>query len=154
MKDGLTPVTNQNVSGSVSNNLSKLEKEHYALQQYVRRNNVEILGLPDIFTGDRLTEKVVELCNDVGIVVEVRDIKPCHRLFQKESYNQLPNTTWKVSRVILSYSGPHFPSFRLNMERYSTSFRIQYRCGKMRNRTTPNTDTFYAVQKNYCKICQ
>ena len=116
MKDGLTPVTNQNVSGSVSNNLSKLEKEHYALQQYVRRNNVEILGLPDIFTGDRLTEKVVELCNDVGIVVEVRDIKPCHRLFQKESYNQLPNTTWKVSRVILSYSGPHFPSFRLNME--------------------------------------
>ena len=116
MKDGLTPVTNQNVSGSVSNNLSKLEKEHYALQQYARRNNVEILDLPDIFTGDRLTEKVVELCNDVGIVVEVRDIKPCHRLFQKESYNQLPNTTWKVSRVILSYSGPHFPSFRLNME--------------------------------------
>ena len=81
MKDSLTPVTNQNISGSVSNNLLKLEKEHYALQQYARRNNVEILGLQDIFTGYDLTEKVVELCNDVGIIVEVRDIEPCHRLF-------------------------------------------------------------------------
>ena len=68
MKDGFTPVTNQNVSGSVTNNLLKLEKEHYELQQYSRRNNVEILGLPDIFTGDHLTEKVVELCNDVGVI--------------------------------------------------------------------------------------
>ena len=66
MKDGFTPVTKQNVSGSVTKNLLKLEKE---LQQYSRRNNVEILGLPDIFTGDRLTEKVVELCNDVDVMM-------------------------------------------------------------------------------------
>ena len=59
MKDGLTPVTNQNVSRSVTNNLLKLENEHYELQQYSRRNNVEILGLPDAFTGDRLAEKSV-----------------------------------------------------------------------------------------------
>ena len=44
------------------------EKE---LQQYSRRNNVEILVLPDIFTGDRLTGKVVELYNGVGVMVEV-----------------------------------------------------------------------------------
>ena len=59
MKNGFTPVTNQSVSGSVTNNLFKLEKEHYELQQYSRRNNVEILGLPDVFTGDRLAEKSV-----------------------------------------------------------------------------------------------
>ena len=63
------------------------------LQQSLRRNNVEILRLPDIFTGDRLREKVVELCNDVGVMVEVRDIEACHRLFQKESNNQLPKRT-------------------------------------------------------------
>ena len=61
MKDDFTPLTNQNVSGSVFNNLLKLEKEHYELRKYSRRNNVEILGLPNIFTSDRLTEKVVEL---------------------------------------------------------------------------------------------
>ena len=57
MKDGFTPVTNQNVSCSVTNDLLKLEKEHYELQQHSRRDNVQILDLPDIFTGDRLTEK-------------------------------------------------------------------------------------------------
>ena len=93
MKDGFTPVTSQNVGGSVSNNLLKLEKGYYELQQYSRGNNVEILVLPDIFTGYRLTEEVVELCNDVGVMVEVRDIETCHRLFLKESNSQLPKRT-------------------------------------------------------------
>ena len=73
MKVGVTPVTNQKVSGSVSNNLLKLEKEHYEPQQYSRRNNVEILGLPVIFTEDHLRENYVGLCNDVGVMIEVRD---------------------------------------------------------------------------------
>ena len=55
----------------------KLEKEHYELQQYPRGNNVEILGLPDMFTRDRLTKTVVELCN-VGVMADVRDIEACH----------------------------------------------------------------------------
>ena len=46
---------------------------------------------------------------------------------------------------IQSYSGPHFPLFGLNKERYGVSLRIQSECGKMRTRITPNTDTFYAV---------
>ena len=45
---------------------------------------------------------------------------------------------------IQGYSGPHFPTFRLNTERY-VSVRIQSECGKMRTRQTPNTDTIYAV---------
>ena len=93
MKDGFTPVTNQNVSGSIINNLLKLGKEKYELQQYSRRNDVEILGLSDIFTDDRLTETFVELCNDVGGTVEVRDIGACHRLLQKASNNRLPKRT-------------------------------------------------------------
>ena len=93
MKDGFTPVTNQSVTGSVSNNLLKLEKGYYELQQYSGRNDVEILGLLDIFTENRLTEKVIELCNDVGVIVEVRDTEACQRLFQKESNNQLQKRT-------------------------------------------------------------
>ena len=37
---------------------------------------------------------------------------------------------------ILSFSGPHFPAFVLNIQ-------SEYR--KIRTRKTPNTDTFYAV---------
>ena len=46
---------------------------------------------------------------------------------------------------IRSYSGPHFPTFGLNTERYSVSLCIQSECEKMRTRTTPNTDTSYVV---------
>ena len=49
------------------------------------------------------------------------------------------------SVLIQSYSGPHFPAFWLNTERYSLSLRIQSECENMRNRITPNTVTFYAV---------
>ena len=56
------------------------------------------------------------------------------------------NLTHCVKSVhIRSYSGPNFPAFELNTERYSVSLRIQSKCGKMRTRITPNTDTFYAL---------
>ena len=58
-----------------------------------------MLGLPDIFTGDRLTEKFVELCNDVGAMVEVRDIEVCHRLFKKESNNKQRKELFHVNIV-------------------------------------------------------
>ena len=44
-----------------------------------------------------------------------------------------------------SYSGPHFPTFELNTERYGVYLRVQSECGKMRTRTVPNTNTFDAV---------
>ena len=44
-----------------------------------------------------------------------------------------------------SYSGSYFPAFGLNKERYGASLRIQPKCGKLRTRTTPNTDTFHAA---------
>ena len=55
------------------------------------------------------------------------------------------------SVCIRGYSGPDFPAFRLNAERYSISFRIHFKCGKMRTKIIPSTDTFYAVIHLY--IC-
>ena len=46
---------------------------------------------------------------------------------------------------IWGYSGPQFSAFGLNTERYSVSLCIQSKCGKMRTRTTPNTDIFQAL---------
>ena len=48
---------------------------------------------------------------------------------------------------IRSYSGPHFPAFGLNTERYGiTKKDIQSESGIMWTRITPNTDTFYPVK--------
>ena len=46
---------------------------------------------------------------------------------------------------VRSFSGPYFPAFGLNTERYSVSFRTQSECDKIRTRKTLNTDTFHAV---------
>ena len=55
---------------------------------------------------------------------------------------------------IRNYSGPHFPAFGLNTERYGVSLRIQSECGKMRTRITLHTYTFHAVLfiVGWCKI--
>ena len=46
---------------------------------------------------------------------------------------------------IRSYSGPYFPAFGLDMERYGVSLRTQSEYSKIRTRITPNTGTFHAV---------
>ena len=45
------------------------------------------------------------------------------------------------SVCIQSYSGPYFPAFGLNMERYGVSLCIQSECKKIQTRITPNTNT-------------
>ena len=45
------------------------------------------------------------------------------------------------SARIRSYSGPCFPAFGLNMERYGVTLSVQSECGKMRTGVTANTDT-------------
>ena len=46
---------------------------------------------------------------------------------------------------IRRFSGPYFPTFGLNTERYFVLLRIQSKCGKIRTRKPPNTDPFHAV---------
>ena len=50
---------------------------------------------------------------------------------------------------IQSYSGPYFPTFRMNTERYSISVHIQSECRKTWTRITLNMDTFYEVTMLY-----
>ena len=48
---------------------------------------------------------------------------------------------------IRSFSGPYFPAFCLNRDRYSISFRIQSECGIISTAKTPKTDTSYEVKE-------
>ena len=60
-------------------------------------------------------------------------------------YSNTGNIHCVKSARIWSYSGPYFPAFGLNTERYFVSLRIRSKCGKIRTRITPNTDTSYAL---------
>ena len=56
-------------------------------------------------------------------------------------------TAWKVSKYRV-FSGPYFPAFGLNTERYRAYFaslRIQSKCRKIRTRKTTHLDNFHAV---------
>ena len=73
----------------------------------------------------------------------------------KEIFDYLLHLHCVKSVRIGSFSGPCFPPFGLNTEKYSASLRIQSKCGKILTRKTPNTGTFYAVlsktqRKLYC----
>ena len=58
----------------------------------------------------------------------------------------LKKTLHCLKRVrIRSYYDQYFPAFGLNTERYGVSLRIQSKCGKIRTRVSPNTDTFYTA---------
>ena len=52
---------------------------------------------------------------------------------------------WVKSVRFRSYSGPHFPTFGINTE---SCGEIRSECRKIRNRITPNTDTFHAVLRS------
>ena len=43
---------------------------------------------------------------------------------------------------IQSFSGPYIPAYRLNTKIDKVNLRIQFKCGKIRTRKTPNMDTF------------
>ena len=63
------------------------------------------------------------------------------KLWSHNLHQSLKKFPWKNFHCLKSvrirrFSGPHFPAVFL---------RIQSKCGKMRARATPNTDTFYAV---------
>ena len=58
---------------------------------------------------------------------------------------KVPEIECVKSIRIRSFSGPNFPAFELNTERYGLSFRIQQECGKISTRKTSNTDTFHGV---------
>ena len=86
-------------------------------------------------------------------------LKEISRTLHKEfwRFGKRKFTAWKVSvaRVFLVRIFPHsdwmrrersiFPAFGLNAGRCGVSLRIQSKCGKMRTRKTPNTDTFHVV---------
>ena len=64
----------------LENNILTLESEHNALQQYGRRNNIEITGIPDNAPDQNLEEKVVDILNEINVDVSPEDIVACHRV--------------------------------------------------------------------------
>ena len=66
-------------------------------------------------------------------------------------------TAWKVSKYGV-FSGPYFPAFVLNTERYFVSLRIQSECGKIWTRKNSifghfsRSDSSYLHNLKYLRV--
>ena len=52
------------------------------LEQYGRRSNVELAGIPDDVTDGDLERKVIDILSEIDVKVAPHEIEACHRLFQ------------------------------------------------------------------------
>ena len=57
-----------------------LEANHNILEQYGRRNNIEITGIPDTVQDNQLENKVIEIFDAIGMDAKSVDFKDCHRV--------------------------------------------------------------------------
>ena len=64
----------------LENKILNLESEHNSLEQYGRRNNIKITGIPDSVPDQNLEEKVVDILNEIIVNVSPKDTEACHRV--------------------------------------------------------------------------
>ena len=82
-KEILNLVENQRLRKKVSSLKSKvilLESGHNSLEQYGRRNNIEISGILDGVLDQNLEQKILEILGEVYVSVSPNDLEACHRI--------------------------------------------------------------------------
>ena len=75
--------TSLTISASCKNINDKdieMERNMHRMEQYSRRECIEIVGIPSSITNDLLEEHVLLIFEKVGVVLETMDIVACHRL--------------------------------------------------------------------------
>ena len=73
-------VITKNLNSRTEERIINLEKNQAKGEQYSRRNNVELSGIPNCIYDEDLENTVINICKESGINVDARDIKGCHRL--------------------------------------------------------------------------
>ena len=68
------------------------EADHNRLEQYGRRNNVEICGIPESVAQNELENKVIAILASIDVKVTKGDIEACHRL-KKNTRHAGPSKT-------------------------------------------------------------
>ena len=64
----------------LNNKAIEMERNMHRLDQYSRRECIEIAGVPNSITNNLLEEYVILIFEKLGVVIEAMDIVVCHRL--------------------------------------------------------------------------
>ena len=77
--------------------LSDIEIAENKLEQYTRRNNIEIQGIPSSVHDNLLEDKVIDIFSQLNITISKSDIEDRHRLGKANPKN---NSTICQSKVL------------------------------------------------------
>ena len=69
--------------------LSDIEIAENKLEQYTRRNNIEIQGIPSSVHDNLLEDKVIDIFSQLNITISKSDIEDCHRLGKANPKNTI-----------------------------------------------------------------
>ena len=64
----------------LENRVALIESSHDSLEQYGRRNNLVISGIPDSVQDFDLESTVTSILSDTDVNVESREVEGCHRI--------------------------------------------------------------------------
>lgn len=117
-----------------SRRVFELEKELSNLQQYDRRENIEIIGIPNTVTDDLLESKVIEILRSIGLhSLSSYEIVACHRL-RKTNTTKPANTIVRfTNRKIAHYALQNRKSLRWCYPSIPNLFIIENLCPRYRS---------------------
>ena len=87
----------KNVNPKLEEKIVYLEKNQAKGEQYSRRNNVEISGIPNRIPDEALENTIISICKDSRVETDPKDIEGCHRL------PLLRNSRGQDKRVIVKF---------------------------------------------------
>ena len=87
----------EKVNTLLEKRITELVKSQAKAEQYSRRNNVEISGIPYEILDNNLEGKVINIRKDAGIEIGHINIKGCHRLALSR------NNSGGAERVIVKF---------------------------------------------------
>ena len=64
----------------MENRVALIESSHDALEQYGRRNNLVVSGIPDSVWDADLESTVTSIISDIDVKVESGEVEDCHRI--------------------------------------------------------------------------
>ena len=82
--------------------LTEVEISRNKLEQYTRRNNIEIQGIPLRIPDEKLEEKVIDVFGAINIAITKNDVEDCHRLGKSSESTIVRFVNRKHCNAILS----------------------------------------------------
>ena len=70
----------QNLNPDIEERIRRIEEEHYEMQQYSRRDCIELVGIPDQIQGKSLEFKSIEILESIGVKIPSSEIQACHQM--------------------------------------------------------------------------